>query len=59
MTRPDLNCLHEPSGDAFYYGPERLGVRYEDDEEARDRSGFSRTTYRTVFDSIESEVAQV
>ncbi|QKX61927.1 uncharacterized protein TRUGW13939_09083 [Talaromyces rugulosus] len=56
MTRRDsLQCIHEPFGDAFYYGPERLGSRYEDDEEARLASGFSQSTFKTVFDRIERE----
>ena len=50
--RDSLTCIHEPFGDAFYYGPERLSNRFEDDEEARVESGFSESTYRTVFDGI-------
>lgn len=57
MTRPDLACVHEPFGDAFYFGPERMGRRYENDEEARKSSGFENTTYRTVFDRLEREGA--
>lgn len=60
MTRRDsLQCVHEPFGDAFYYGPERLSHRYEEDEEARLASGFSQTTYKTVFDRIERESTEV
>lgn len=60
MTRRDsLQCIHEPFGDAFYYGPERLGSRYEEDEEARAASGFSHSTFKTVFDRIERESAEV
>lgn len=60
MTRRDsLQCIHEPFGDAFYYGPERLGSRYEDDEEARVASGFSQSTFKTVFDRIERESTEV
>lgn len=59
MTRPDLHCIHEPFGDAFYYGPERLSSRFEDDERARFRSGFSESTYRTILDRIEKEGAEV
>lgn len=54
MTRRDvLSCVHEPFGDAFYYGPERLGVRYADDAEAREASGFANTTYADVLQTIE------
>lgn len=60
MTRRDsLQCVHEPFGDAFYYGPERLGSRYETDEEARNNSGFSNTTYKTVLDRLDRESVEV
>ncbi|KAI2642903.1 hypothetical protein GGS21DRAFT_486729 [Xylaria nigripes] len=53
MTRQDiLQCAHEPFGDAFYFGPERLGSRYEDNEVEREESGFSQTTYRDVLDRL-------
>ncbi|KAG7290958.1 hypothetical protein NEMBOFW57_000964 [Staphylotrichum longicolle] len=53
MTRRDiLHCVHEPFGDAFYFGPERLGERYEKDEKARQNSGFANTTYKDVMDSL-------
>lgn len=59
MTRKDLNCIHEPFGDAFYFGPERLGKRYEHDEQARRDSGFSDATYKSIFDSIMACKAEV
>lgn len=60
MTRRDiLNCIHEPFGDAFYFGPERLSQRFEEDEKGRIDSGFSNTTYQTVLDGIEREAAEV
>lgn len=55
MTRKDLACVHEPFGDAFYYGPERLSPRYENDEETRETSGFGDSTYKTIFDHIDRE----
>ncbi|KAI1191308.1 P-loop containing nucleoside triphosphate hydrolase protein [Nemania serpens] len=56
MTRPDiLQCAHEPFGDAFYYGPERLGERYEDDEAGRISSGFSKTTYADVIERLDRD----
>jgi hypothetical protein len=58
MTRRDtLNCIHEPFGDAFYFGPERLSERYEgeDNKEERVESGFAESTYRTVVDKLEEE----
>ena len=60
MTRRDtLKCVHEPFGDAFYFGPERLGTRYENDEKAREESGFSQSTYRSIFENIMEENAEV
>lgn len=60
MTRPDiLQCVHEPFGDAFYYGPERLSARFEKDEAARARSGFANVTYKDVLDLIVEKAAEV
>lgn len=59
MTRKDLQCIHEPFGDAFYFGPERLSSRYEDDVKARDESGFSDSTFKSVFDAIEKQTQEV
>lgn len=60
MTRDDvLACVHEPFGDAFYFGPERLSPRYEDDEAARKESGFADSTYKTIFERIEKEGKEV
>lgn len=56
MTRRDiLQTAHEPFGDAFYYGPERLSRRFADDEEARAKSGFSQSTYKTIMDRLEND----
>ncbi|KAI9810771.1 MAG: hypothetical protein M1827_006109 [Pycnora praestabilis] len=56
MTRHDsLACVHEPFGDAFYFGPERLSERYEKDEKERTASGFSSSTFKTILDRIERE----
>lgn len=59
MTRRDiLECAHEPFGDAFYYGPERLSDRYED-ESSRIKSGFSKTTYADVLNRLEKDANHV
>lgn len=57
--RATIQCIHEPFGDAFYYGPERLSDRFEDDEQARVDSGFSQSTYLTVLERIEREASEV
>jgi hypothetical protein len=60
MTRRDaLTCVHEPFGDAFYFGLERLSDRPEYDEKAREDSGFAESTYKTIFDRIERESIEV
>ena len=60
MTRhDDLTCIHEPFGDAFYYGPERLGKRFENDEEARQESGFAKSTFKSVLDRLDKESEEV
>lgn len=56
MQSPHLHCIHEPFGDAFYYGPERLGRRYDGDAHSQERadSGFSSTTFAQVVASLKS-----
>lgn len=57
MTRSDdaLVCLHEPFGDAFYYGPERLGRRFDGEgmRGVREGSGFAEVTFADVVRGIE------
>ena len=57
--RDTLKCIHEPFGDAFYYGPERLSSRFEEDEKARLTTGFSESTYKTIIDRFEKEGGEV
>ncbi|KAH7144008.1 P-loop containing nucleoside triphosphate hydrolase protein [Dactylonectria macrodidyma] len=53
MTRRDiLESVHEPFGDAFYYGPEFLSDRFRDDAATRESSGFSDKTYKDILESI-------
>ncbi|OQE41344.1 hypothetical protein PENCOP_c005G04059 [Penicillium coprophilum] len=61
MTQRDtIQCVHEPFGDAFYYGPERLSSRFAGDEHAQERqdSGFADSTYSTVMERLEREKTQ-
>lgn len=55
--RNNIQCVHEPFGDAFYYGPERLSERFENDEQARIDSGFSKSTFKTVLDRLDREAS--
>ena len=60
MTQRDtLTTIHEPFGDAFYYGPERMSSRFENDELTRVQSGFGDSTYATIFNRIEDDEADV
>ena len=60
MTRRDtLVCEHEPFGEPYYYGPERLGNRFENDPEYRENTGFSQATYKDIFDKIEQDGSHV
>jgi hypothetical protein len=51
--------VHEPFGDAWYFGPERLSDRFEKNEAARIKSGYSTTTYHDVFADIEAQHDEV
>lgn len=57
--RKTIQCVHEPFGDAFYYGPERLSERFENDEQARIDSGFSQSTFKTILDRLDREASHV
>jgi len=60
MTQRDtLKTIHEPFGDCFYFGPERLSERYENDEQAREKSGFHNSTFKSVLDEIKKLNAEV
>ncbi|ROT35901.1 hypothetical protein SODALDRAFT_316121 [Sodiomyces alkalinus F11] len=54
MTRRDELCsVHEPFGDSYYYGPERISPRYDNEPETREKTGFGNTTYADILKSIE------
>jgi hypothetical protein len=57
--RDTLQCVHEPFGDAWYFGPERMHHRYESNVKAREDSGFKDSTFKTIFDRIEQENTEV
>ena len=52
-----ITCIHEPFGDSFYYGPERISPTYMHNEAAIKKSGFETSTYdvvlRNIFDYVE------
>jgi hypothetical protein len=50
MTQHDrITCLHEPFGDAFYLGPERLSTRYQNEV---DITKYKHATYKGVLEEI-------
>ena len=56
--RDTLSCVHEPFGDAWYFGPERLSPRYEAESKAkiaRESSGHGNCTYRNVFEAMDEQ----
>lgn len=56
MTRRDaLQCVHEPFGDAFYFGPERLSKRFMNDTATLEASGSSDKTYEDIYSFIMEE----
>jgi len=64
MTRKDvLKCHHEPFGEPFYYGPERLGSRFDGEtseaKALRDDTGFSHLTYKDIVDQLLSRSPDV
>jgi len=64
MTRTDvLECHHEPFGEPFYYGPERLGSRFDGEtretKALRDDTGFSHLTYKDMVDKLLFKSPQV
>ena len=56
--RDTLSCVHEPFGDAWYFGPERLSPRYTSEDQARhkrENNGFGYYEYKDVFDAMEAQ----
>ncbi|RFU28970.1 hypothetical protein B7463_g7367, partial [Scytalidium lignicola] len=49
QNQQNVNCLHEPFGDAYWLGSERQLGRYDD---VRAASGFIDATYKKVMDNI-------
>ena len=60
MTCQDiLTCIHEPFGDAYYYGPERMSSRFENDQKVHEESGFADSTYGSIIARIAKENEEV
>ena len=60
MTQRDIiKTVHEPFGDAYYFGPERLAERYADDAGAIEKSGFANTTYKNTMEAFQRDMEEV
>ena len=59
--RDTLQCVHEPFGDAWYFGPERLADRYTEKQakEAIAANGFEDATYKGIFEKMEKDNTEV
>ncbi|TIA81781.1 hypothetical protein E3P77_01688 [Wallemia ichthyophaga] len=56
IQRTNCVCFHEPFGEPYYYGPERLSTRYTDAQ--REQSGHAHTTYQNRIDEIKGKAAE-
>jgi len=57
MTRGDtIQCIHEPFGDPFYFGPEKISPAFANDPEKCVRTGHAETTYASIVSSIEDTI---
>lgn len=55
MQRPDeFHCLHEPFGDAYYFGPQRQSLRYKTGDLPKDTK-LTSATFERVCDEILTE----
>jgi hypothetical protein len=59
IQRRDVKIVHEPFDDAFFFGPERLHPRYNDNENARLKNAGNETTYQVDLDKILNNQPQV
>ncbi|XP_037044537.1 branched-chain-amino-acid aminotransferase-like protein 2 isoform X2 [Bradysia coprophila] len=51
LQREDFYCLHEPFGDAYYFGPQRQSLRYKNADLPNDIK-LTSTTFQFVCDEI-------
>lgn len=53
LSREELHCIHEPFGDPYYFGPERMSDRFSADEIKGNQ--FENTTFADVLASLPEE----
>lgn len=47
-----MDTAHEPFGDPWYFGPELMAERFQNDKQAREETGMSQITYKDVLNSL-------
>jgi hypothetical protein len=60
MTRHEtLSCVHEPFGEAWYFGPERLNPRIDDENgPATLENGHQQHTYGDVVKEMDQQAEE-
>lgn len=48
LERGDIRVLHEPMGDAFYFGPEKLSDRYSRNQCDEEYAHYKESTFKKV-----------
>ncbi|SCV71217.1 BQ2448_2805 [Microbotryum intermedium] len=53
LQRPDdFEVLHEPMGDAFYFGPERISKRYSPEQCAKEFPHYAESTFKKTWENV-------
>ncbi|SCZ99579.1 BZ3500_MvSof-1268-A1-R1_Chr3-1g06118 [Microbotryum saponariae] len=53
LQRPDdFEVLHEPMGDAFYFGPERISKRYSPEQCAKEFPHYAEATFKKTWENV-------
>jgi hypothetical protein len=58
-TMGKLDSSGDPIASDQLSSPERISSRYEQDDEGRTASGYTDSTYKTIFDRLELEGREV
>ncbi|KAJ7210468.1 hypothetical protein GGX14DRAFT_450834 [Mycena pura] len=57
IARPDILPFHEPMGDAYYWGPERISLRFSAERCAKEYKEYENETFMSVWKKITSPPA--
>ncbi|KAG5370413.1 hypothetical protein CJU90_1783 [Yarrowia sp. C11] len=53
LSRDELHCIHEPFGDPYYFGPERMSDRFSPKE--LEGNQFEKTTFADVLETLNDD----